>query len=234
MALDDLINSYKQKVQEYKPTDYTENFNKIGKNITDAYQKEYEGQVMQLDNEKLKQQKAARAQRTNTYADARVAAMNSNENLAASGLARGLKDAPVSGTSEKMRVQQDTSMQKAVNAINVQEQQMKDDIANKIMQSGLTKDLNVANALAENELKRMSTQQAEDQFAKTYEQNAISTLVNQYYSELEAQQRAAELAEQKRQTAISNAYNEVATFGKVVTQGAANALGVPVGTKIKR
>lgn len=234
MAIDDLINSYKQKVQSYKPTDYTESYAKIGQSVKDAYEAEHQGQVLQLNAEQAKQEKAARAQRTQAYADARTAAIGANENLASAGLARGLYDAPASGASELARVRQDTAMQKGINQINVAEQQMKDSIAQQIISSGYTKDLNVAQALADNELKRLQTQQSEEQFAKSYEQNAISTLVNQYYQELAAQQQAAELAYQKQQAAIANAYSELNTYGRIISPAAAQAIGMPVGTRAKK
>ena len=107
-------------------------------------------------------------------------------------------------------------MRNALNAASTQEQKQRDEIASEIIALGYTRDRNFANRLAELTLQKSAAQAAENQFAADYDYRAW-----QFY---EQEQQAA------RQLELEKAYNELNTFGKVMTKESAAALGVPLGT----
>ena len=154
--------------------------------------------------------------RGDIYKNARVSAIGNNEVLAAKGLAGGLYDTAKSGVSESARISQDNAMRNALNAASTQEQKQRDEIASEIIALGYTRDRNFANRLAELTLQKSAAQAAENQFAADYDYRAW-----QFY---EQEQQAA------RQLELEKAYNELNTFGKVLTKESAAALGVPLGT----
>ena len=98
----------------------------------------------------------------------------------------------------------------------MQEQNQKNDIAQKIIQAGYTRDQNMAQYLAQAILSKSNAQAQEHQYAASYNFNA-------WQAQQEADRYQAELSYNK-------AMNEVSTFGRIITQEAADALGLPIGT----
>ena len=118
--------------------------------------------------------------------------------------------------SESSRIAMDNALRSSLNATRTQEQKKRDEIASQIIALGYTRDRNFANRLAELTLQKSAAQASENQFAADYDYRA-------WYAAEQAEQAAQQLA-------LEKAYNELNTFGKVMTKESAAALGVPLGT----
>ena len=94
----------------------------------------------------------------------------------------------------------------------------------------------VSNANAAAQQRQNTLLQAAQQAQKYQEADTARALQNaiaQRLSLLQSQDRAAEeLRVQTEQDALDNAYTELNTFGRILTQQSADALGVPVGTRL--
>ena len=85
---------------------------------------------------------------------------------------------------------------------------------------GYDRDNALAQALAQIEQNRIVAQQSENQFGANYNLNAWQAQQNQEY--------------QQQQLAYEKAMNELNLFGRIMTQEAANAVGLPVGTTLAK
>lgn len=92
--------------------------------------------------------------RSQAYVNARLKAVGNNEALASKGLSGSLYDGAQSGVSETSRIAQDSSMRNDINYATRAEQATIDEIAQAIIQAGLTRDRNIAARLAELSVQR--------------------------------------------------------------------------------
>lgn len=209
---------------KYDPAYYEKMYNNAANNQKKAIQSAYDASVAQYNAQLPKIKEEYDTIRSDAYKNARLSAIGNNEQLAAQGLSGNLYSRPQSGYTETSRIAQDVAMRNDLNAANRQEQSQKDEIAQQILQAGYTKDINIANALAEIEMQKIPTLMQQNQYQQNFEYQAGRDAVADT-------QYAEQLAYQKNQDAITNALNEISTFGYVKTKASARALGVPVGTK---
>ena len=198
--------------QEYKPYDYTQNYDNIAKARKAALDSAYEAQKATIDAQRPQLEQQYQNLRSQTYANARLNAIGNNEALAANGLAGNLYSAPTSGYSETSRIAENNALRNALASANQQQALATTALDNQILQAGLTRDQAYQSQLADLEAQRLNAAQTENQFAAQYNLNV--------------QQANDAAAQQARQ----NALNELQYFGKIISQGAADALGVPIGT----
>lgn len=198
------------------PIDWKARYGEILNSQIAAIEAKYAQQKADLEATLPKVKQSYDAQRANTYQNARIGAIGNNELLAARGLAGNAYGGPMSGTSETSRIGQDMSMRNALNAAGLQQRSAEEGINQNILNAGFTRDQATNEATAALNQEMLSAEQADAQWRAEYE----------------AQQRAAE--EQARQQSYNNAMNELYAFGKIVTQAAADALGYPIGTTLKK
>lgn len=163
--------------------------------------------------------------REKAYATARLSALAQEEKLAALGLGRGT-GAAVSGYQETSRIAQDTTLQNAINQVNLSETDALRSLAAEIRQARQTGLADVAELeekyqmlYAEYELKKQEQEQQQQEDLYQRQQDAL----NQYYDQLRQQQEQEQLAYQQ-------AFQRWQLTG-VVSQEDAPILGVPAGTK---
>ncbi len=211
----------------YTPVDWTAYYDKQYQAKLDALNASYQAQKQQLQAQLPKIEQAYDAQRGNVYTGARRSALGNNEVLAAQGLAGNAYKAPTSGYAETSRVNQDTSMRNILNFANLQQQKAFNDIDTQIASAGVERDSQLAQALYEIEQSKLANIQGENQYASGYtlEQAAQQEAIRQYNEQM---------AMTNQQNALSQAYQELMTFGRIVTQAAADALGVKVGATLKQ
>ena len=191
---------------KYSATNYEKNYNDIYKQQKKAINAQYNAQKAQADYQKKNIEREYDSARAVSYVQARLNAKSTNEQTAAMGLQRGT-GAATSGYSDTQRAAQNNALQSGINALNVEEQQQKEALAQEIINAGYTRDADTAAALAEIKLQQLQTQQGEKQY--TYQ----------------AEQAAAQEAYQK-------ALNRAKILGYVSTAADAKILGVKKGTKI--
>lgn len=204
----------------YTPIDYTASYDKMAQARKDALDAAYNQQVNELNAQLPKIKETYDTQRNQTYRNARVTALGNNEGLAARGLAGNAYTAPVTGYSETSRIAETNALRSALNALNKQQQGQEDTIGTEIRQVGYDRDNALAQALAQIEQNRIAAQQSENQFGANYNLNAWQAQQNQEY--------------QQQQLAYEKAMNELNLFGRIMTQEAANAIGLPVGTTLAK
>ncbi len=234
-SLQELIAQYEGKVKNAGTArDYSENYEEIMKSIAGAYDSNYRGQKAMLESEAEEIGGRYRAERGSAYVNARKNAAVSNEQLASAGLARALKDEASSGVSEKSRAESAAAMTSAISGLNTLEASEKKDIDDKILSSKYDSELKTADALSSLELQKLSAEQSSEQFARQYDLDMYNSLLEAYSQQLAQEQAARQLAHDRQQAALSQAYTEIGTFGKIVSASAANAMGVAVGTTKKQ
>lgn len=204
----------------YTPIDYTASYDKMAQAQKDALDAAYNQKVNELNAQLPKIKETYDAQRNQTYQNARVTALGNNEGLAARGLAGNAYSAPMTGYSETSRIAETNALRNALNALNKQQQGQEDTIGTEIRQVGYDRDNALAQALAQIEQNRIAAQQSENQFGANYNLNAWQAQQNQEY--------------QQQQLAYEKAMNELNLFGRIMTQEAANAVGLPVGTTLAK
>ena len=198
--------------EQYKPYDYTQNYDNIAKARKAALDSAYEAQAATINAQRPELENQYKNLRAQTYANARLSAIGNNEALAANGLAGNMYSNPTSGYSETSRIAENNALRNALANANQQQVLATTALDNQITQAGLARDQAYQNQLADLEAQRLNAAQAENQFAAQYNLNVQ-----------QANDAAAQQAKQ-------NALNELQYFGKIISQAAADALGVPVGT----
>ena len=162
---------------------------------------------LNTQSDKLSQQYDSARQQI--YRNSLISAQGAREVMAARGLTS-------SGVSETSNIRRQIALQNSLNQANLQEQNQKNDIAQKIIQAGYTRDQNMAQYLAQAILSKSNAQAQEHQYAASYNFNA-------WQAQQEADRYQTEFSYNK-------AMNEVSTFGRIMTKEAADALGLPIGT----
>lgn len=198
--------------ETYKPYDYTQNYDNIAKARKAALDSAYEAQAATINAQRPELENQYKNLRAQTYANARLSAIGNNEALAANGLAGNMYSNPTSGYSETSRIAENNALRNALASANQQQVLANTALDNQITQAGLARDQAYQSQLADLEAQRLNAAQTENQFAAQYNLNV--------------QQANDAAAQQARQ----NALNELQYFGKIISQGAADALGVPIGT----
>lgn len=220
--------STKKKTQStdmpvYQKYDMSEAFASAEQQYREAAEAAYKGQAAAIQMQQSQLAGEYDDLRAQVYQNARLHALGNNESLAAKGLAGAAYAGPISGVSETSRIAQDTAMQNSINDANKQEQAARDELAMQLLQAGYTRDQEVAKYLAELAIERVNAEQSENQFAANYDFDAWEAALKQTQWEMEY-----ELEQQTE--AYQNALAELDAFGKVMTQKAADALGVKIGT----
>lgn len=194
---------------EYKKYDHSAAYQQAEEEQRKAQDAAYNSAVSELNAQSDKLSKQYDTARQGVYKNALISAQGAKEVMAARGLAS-------SGASETSNISRQIALQNTLNQANLQEQAQKDDIAQKIIQAGYARDQNMAQYLAQAILNKSNSEAQENQYASSYDFNA-------WQAQQEADRYATEFAYNK-------AMNEINTFGKIITQEAANALGLPIGT----
>ena len=196
-------------VPEYKKYDHNAAYQQAEAEQKKAQDAAYNSVVSELNSQSDKLSQQYDTARQGVYKNALISAQGAKETMAAQGLTS-------SGVSETSNIRRQIALQNTLNQANLQEQAQKDDIALKITQAGYTRDQNMAQYLAQTILNKANSEAQENQYASSYDFNA-------WQAQQEADRYATEFAYNK-------AMNEINTFGKIITQEAANALGLPIGT----
>ena len=203
--LDDIVKGYQKKLADgYQPKDYSAQYEAIGYNLTSAYDAQFDAQKEQLNAQKGQLMKDYRQQKSDAYVTARQNALKNNEALAAHGLARDAYGNNSSGASEQSRVRQDAALLKNISALNTNQQRGISEIDKSIAEAEYQKNLALSAALSQLDKEKLTAQQQEDQFARTYEVNAFDVLASQQASQAEHELGLRELAEQQKQNEIAN------------------------------
>lgn len=194
---------------EYQKYDYNADYEQAKKEQQKAQDAAYNSAVSELNTQSDKLSQQYDSARQQIYRNSLISAQGAREMMAARGLTS-------SGVSETSNIRRQIALQNSLNQANLQEQNQKNDIAQKIIQAGYTRDQNMAQYLAQAILSKSNAQAQEHQYAASYNFNA-------WQAQQEADRYQAELSYNK-------AMNEVSTFGRIITQEAADALGLPIGT----
>ena len=194
---------------EYQKYDYNADYEQAKKEQQKAQDAAYNSAVSELNTQSDKLSQQYDSARQQIYRNSLISAQGAREVMAARGLTS-------SGVSETSNIRRQIALQNSLNQANLQEQNQKNDIAQKIIQAGYTRDQNMAQYLAQAILSKSNAQAQEHQYAASYDFNA-------WQAQQEADRYQAELSYNK-------AMNEVSTFGRIMTQEAADALGLPIGT----
>ena len=194
---------------EYQKYDYNADYEQAKKEQQKAQDAAYNSAVSELNAQSDKLSQQYDSARQQIYRNSLISAQGAREVMAARGLTS-------SGVSETSNIRRQIALQNSLNQANLQEQNQKNDIAQKIIQAGYTRDQNMAQYLAQAILSKGNAQAQEHQYAASYNFNA-------WQAQQEADRYQAELSYNK-------AMNEVSTFGRIMTQEAADALGLPIGT----
>jgi hypothetical protein len=137
---------------------------------------------------KLKEQYDAT--RGQAYVASRLSAIGNNEALAANGLAGGMYSSPTSGMSETSRIAQDVALRNNINAINLQENGARDELAQALIQAGFTRDMNYAQYMAQAIIDKANAQNAYEQ--QRFENGmTIYDIANQLAAQMNAANGAA-------------------------------------------
>ena len=196
-------------VPEYQKYDYNADYEQAKQEQQKAQDAAYNSTVSELNAQSDKLSQQYDSARQQIYKNALISAQGAREVMAARGLTS-------SGVSETSNIRRQVALQNSLNQANLQEQNQKNDIAQKIIQAGYTRDQNMAQYLAQAILSKSNAQAQEHQYAASYDFNA-------WQAQQEADRYQTEFSYNK-------AMNEVNTFGKIITQEAADALGLPIGT----
>ena len=196
-------------VPEYQKYDYNADYEQAKQEQQKAQDAAYNSTVSELNAQSDKLSQQYDSARQQIYKNALISAQGAREVMAARGLTS-------SGVSETSNIRRQVALQNSLNQANLQEQNQKNDIAQKITQAGYTRDQNMAQYLAQAILSKSNAQAQEHQYAASYDFNA-------WQAQQEAERYQTEFSYNK-------AMNEVNTFGKIITQEAADALGLPIGT----
>lgn len=196
-------------VPEYKKYDHNAAYQQAEAEQKKAQDAAYNSVVSELNSQSDKLSQQYDTARQGVYKNALISAQGAKETMAAQGLTS-------SGVSETSNIRRQIALQNTLNQANLQEQAQKDDIALKITQAGYTRDQNMAQYLAQTILNKANSEAQENQYASSYDFNA-------WQAQQETDRYATEFAYNK-------AMSEINTFGKIITQEAANALGLPIGT----
>ncbi len=196
-------------VPEYQKYDYNADYEQAKQEQQKAQDAAYNSTVSELNAQSDKLSQQYDSARQQIYKNALISAQGAREVMAARGLTS-------SGVSETSNIRRQVALQNSLNQANLQEQNQKNDIAQKIIQAGYTRDQNMAQYLAQAILSKSNAQAQEHQYAASYDFNAW-----------QAQQEADRY---QMEFSYNKAMNEVNTFGRIITQEAADALGLPIGT----
>ncbi len=194
---------------EYQKYDYNADYEQAKKEQQKAQDAAYNSAVSELNAQSDKLSQQYDSARQQIYKNSLISAQGAREVMAARGLTS-------SGVSETSNIRRQIALQNSLNQANLQEQNQKNDIAQKIIQAGYTRDQNMAQYLAQAILSKGNAQAQEHQYAASYDFNAW-----------QAQQEADRY---QMEFSYNKAMNEVSTFGRIITQEAADALGLPIGT----
>lgn len=194
---------------EYQKYDYNADYEQAKKEQQKAQDAAYNSAVSELNAQSDKLSQQYDSARQQIYKNSLISAQGAREVMAARGLTS-------SGVSETSNIRRQIALQNSLNQANLQEQNQKNDIAQKIIQAGYTRDQNMAQYLAQAILSKSNAQAQEHQYAASYDFNAW-----------QAQQEADRY---QMEFSYNKAMNEVSTFGRIITQEAADALGLPIGT----
>lgn len=222
----------------YTPINYDEYYDSIGnarKMALDAALLNQQQQLSAQDNALKGQYDDMRGQ---VYTGNRVSALGNNERMASLGLAGNAYAGPQSGYSETSRVTQDTAMQSALNAATRQQQGARDALSMQGNAAMLSRDQQLAGAMADLEAQKVSANTQQNQFMANLDaQNAaLAESQRQYDATTAASQEQFKIQQQQasQAAALAKAQAELQIFGKVMTKETAAILGVPVGTKMRR
>lgn len=196
-------------VPEYQKYDYNADYEQAKQEQQKAQDAAYKSAVSELNAQSDKLSQQYDSARQQIYRNSLISAQGAREVMAARGLTS-------SGVSETSNIRRQIALQNSLNQANLQEQNQKNDIAQKIIQAGYTRDQNMAQYLAQAILSKGNAQAQEHQYAASYDFNA-------WQAQQEAERYQMEFSYNK-------AMNEVSTFGRIITQEAADALGLPIGT----
>jgi len=194
---------------EYQKYDYNADYEQAKQQQQKAQDAAYNSAVSELNTQSDKLSQQYDSARQQIYRNSLISAQGAREVMAARGLTS-------SGVSETSNIRRQIALQNSLNQANLQEQNQKNDIAQKIIQAGYTRDQNMAQYLAQAILSKSNAQAQEHQYAASYNFNA-------WQAQQEADRYQTEFSYNK-------AMNEVSTFGRIMTQEAADALGLPIGT----
>ena len=193
-------------------------FDTIGSSYKDMYDAQYQAAVDQLNAQLPKIEQKYDTNRANIYSNARLNALGNNEQLAAQGLGGNAYSSPVSGFSELSRTSENNALRNALARASLAQSSAENDIQTQINQAGTNRDTAYAQAMANLALQKLQAAQSERQFGANYNFNV--------------EQAQQQMEYQKKQDALAQAQWEMATYGAVRSQAAADALGVPVGTTL--
>lgn len=191
----------------YTKKDYTKDFNSISDQRKKAINAQYNATVNDYKNQQKDLAPEYDEKRSDAYVQARLNARSANEQAAAMGLQRS-SGAATSGYSDISRTAQNNALQRGINDLNIEQQKQHDELQRQIIEAGYTRDAEVANALADIQLQKLKTQQEENQYAATAEQN-------------------------KNSAAYSQALSRAQLLGYVASEADAKILGVKKGTRLK-
>ena len=152
-------------VPEYQKYDYNADYEQAKQEQQKAQDAAYNSTVSELNAQSDKLSQQYDSARQQIYKNALISAQGAREVMAARGLTS-------SGVSETSNIRRQIALQNSLNQANLQEQNQKNDIAQKIIQAGYTRDQNMAQYLAQAILSKSNAQAQEHQYAASYDFNA--------------------------------------------------------------
>ena len=193
-----------------------------GQSYSAAMEAAYQAQKAQLEKQAQELARQYEGLRTQSYVNGRLGSIGNNEMLAAKGLAGNLYQGTQSGVSETSRVAQDIAMRNNINLASTQEQAAKDDIAAQILQAGYTKDIQVAQYMADLAIQQaqaeaqLAAQQLQAQMQaqslaleQSRWQQEFDASQNQWNAQWGAQQKADELDYYYKSLQAQQLYNQI-------------------------
>ena len=191
----------------YTSKDYSKDYEALKEQQKKALTAQYAAQEQELLAQKPQIKAQYDEKRRDATVQARQQAQAQSEILAALGLGGSNAAAPQSGYEEAQRSAQNTALRTALGGLTLSQSQEQAAVNDSVRALQQQRDFAIADALMQLDAQQLSAVQQEEQFA--------------------AQQQAT-----LRQAALSRAYQELAAFGKVISKESAEALGVPVGTRL--
>lgn len=218
--------------EEYSPTDWEQEYNGIYSAQLAALDAAYLAQKARQEAQLPEIGQAYDEQRNRAYANARQLALAENEALAAQGLAGNAYAGPLSGASETARIFAGNALASALNAANRKQRSAEEAVGQNITEAGFKRDQEAADLASAIRKSILEQSQDEKRYVESLRQRREQDEYERAADEKDMLRQSEQTAYQRKRDALQQAYDELLTFGRIVTQAAADALGYRIGTRI--
>lgn len=199
------------KPEKYTPVDVSNYYNNAANQYAAAMESAYQKQVEQSNKRAEQIAQEYEDKRRQTYVNARLDAVGNNEKAAALGLAGNVYQEPRSGYSETSRIAETVALRNDLNSANRAEQNAKDQLALQLMEAGYTKDIELAQWMADLAIKQAEAEQEEAHFAYgadlDYFDSSRDYLAEALEAALQKQKTATAISSKKRSSSSTGSGN---------------------------